>query len=824
MEENRMERSICIHCHFYQPPRENPWLEFVEVQDSAFPYHDWNERITSECYAPNSASRLLDGNGCITDIVSNYEDISFNFGPTLLNWMEKHAPALYRAVLLADERSLDARSGHGNAMAQVYNHMIMPLANRRDKRTQVLWGITDFRSRFKRYPEGMWLSETAVDMETLDILAERGIKYTILAPRQAARVRKTGTDTWEDVTGSRIDPTRGYVCTTSSGRSITIFFYDGPISQAVAFEKLLDSGEKLANRLESGFSKTRKWHQLLHIATDGESYGHHHKFGDMALAYALHYIKEKELAKITNYGEYLAANKPEYEVRIYENSSWSCIHGVERWKNNCGCNSGGYRDWNQEWRAPLREALDWLRDLTGPLFEAKSGEFLLDPWAARDEYIDVIMNRSEESLKSFFNRHSRRVLEEAEQTTLLELLEMQRHAMLMYTSCGWFFDEISGIETVQVIFYAGRAVQLAEKLFGMDIEKQFIEKLSRAKSNLPHWQDGGRIYEQMVKPVAVDLRKVAAHFSISSFISDYGVTSTIFSYDVNKKDFQGMQVGEAKAEAGRIDVASRITRDAAEFSFTAVHFGGHVFSAGVAEFRGTEEYERMKREFFRIFEKGDIAALFRYMDREFGVGSYSLLSLFRDEQRKILEMAFSKKAPVFEDAYRHLYEDNKILMGFMRDAGMPVPRGFMAAVEFNLVAQIKKEFTVRYLNGDRIRAIVKEASAWNVHLDSGLEFLIRRKGERKIGRLRKQPHDMDLLKELLGYLEILRSIPIEVNFWIMQNSYDEIAHEAYADFLENAGRGSETAVKWIEAFRRTGELLLFNVNSILAPHEKKQAA
>jgi hypothetical protein len=819
-----MERSICIHGHFYQPPRENPWLEFVEVQDSAFPYHDWNERVMAECYAPNSASRLMDGDSRITDIVSNYEMISFNFGPTLLLWMEQQAPELHRAIQEADARSRELRGGHGNAIAQVYNHMIMPLANGRDKRTQVLWGLRDFEYRFKRRPEGMWLSETAVDLETLDLLAEQGVLFTVLAPRQAARTRKAGSDRWEDVSGSRIDPTRGYICTLPSGRSITLFFYDGPISQAVAFEKLLDSGERFAHRLESGFSDGRKWNQLLHIATDGESYGHHHKFGDMALAYALHYIEEKNLAKITNYGQFLADNPPEHEVQIYENSSWSCIHGVERWKSNCGCNSGGYSGWKQEWRGPLREALDWLRDLVAPLYEASAGEYLVDPWAARNGYIDVMLDRSEASLKAFFAKHGKRELTDAERTVVLELLEMQRHAMLMYTSCGWFFDELSGIETVQVIFYAGRVVQLAQKLLTMEIEKPFQERLSKAKSNIPQWQDGGAIYERIVKPTAVDHRKVAAHFAISSFISDYGDSSRIFSYQVKKEDFQGRQTGEARAEVGRITVRSGITQDSQIFSFTAIHLGGHVFNAGVRDFQGPELYTKMRLEFLETFEKGDIAELIRFMDREFGLGSYTLMNLFRDEQRKILNIAFTRKAEEFEDAYRHLYEENKTLMTFMRDAGMPVPKGFMAAVEFNLVAEIKKEFAKRDLDGGRIKEIVREAGEWNVKLDSGLEFMIRRKGERMIRRIAKAPHDHELLQEFLSYMEVLRSLPLEVNLWIIQNVYEEMASTAYVDLLQTANGGSEPAKKLIEDFHRAGELLRFNVKSLIAVAEGERAA
>lgn len=357
-----MERYLCIHCHFYQPPRENPWLEAVEIQDSAYPYHDWNERITAECYAPNSAARILDGEGHIIKIANNYSRISFNFGPTLLSWMEDNSPHTYAHILEADQEGQRLFSGHGPALAQAYNHMILPLATRRDKHTQVLWGIRDFERRFRRFPEGMWLPETAVDLETLEVLADLGIAFTILAPHQAHQVRKLNSQRWRNVEGAKIDPTRAYVAHLPSGRSIALFFYDGPISRAVAFEHLLSNGEHFAQRLVSGFSDARRWPQLMHIATDGETYGHHHPHGDMALAYALDYIESRQLARITNYGEYLANHPPTHEVEIISNTSWSCMHGVERWRGDCGCNSGMKPGWTQHWRAPLRQALDWLRD------------------------------------------------------------------------------------------------------------------------------------------------------------------------------------------------------------------------------------------------------------------------------------------------------------------------------------------------------------------------------------------------------------------------------------------------------------------------------
>ena len=367
-----MDRYLCIHCHFYQPPRENPWLEIIELQESAYPYHDWNERITAECYAPNAASRILTPDNRITRIVNNYSRISFNVGPTLLSWMANRAPETYQAILDADRESQQRFSGHGSAIAQVYNHMIMPLANRRDKQTQVVWGIRDFEYRFDRAPEGMWLAETAVDIETLEVLAANGIQFTILAPSQAKQERRVTTVKFKNVEGGKIDPTRPYVCNLPSGRSINLFFYDGPISRAVAFEGLLSDGERFANRLISGFAENRRWPQLMHIATDGETYGHHHYKGEMALSYALHHIETKKLAKLTNYGEYLTINPPTHEVEIVENTAWSCSHGVGRWNTDCGCNSGGKPGWNQSWRAPLRKALDHLRDSLIEPYETKA--------------------------------------------------------------------------------------------------------------------------------------------------------------------------------------------------------------------------------------------------------------------------------------------------------------------------------------------------------------------------------------------------------------------------------------------------------------------
>jgi alpha-amylase/alpha-mannosidase (GH57 family) len=811
-----VERFICIHGHFYQPPRENPWLEAIEIQDSAYPYHDWNERVTAECYAPNGASRILDGEGRLVDIVGNYARMSFNFGPTLLSWMERGSPDTYRAIIDADRQSAASRSGHGNALAQVYNHPIMPLANGRDKRTQVAWGIKDFEYRFNRSPEGMWLPETAVDMETLEVMAERGMKLTVLAPHQAARIAKLGTDQWEDVGGGRVDPTRAYLCRLPSGRSISLFFYDGPISKAVAFEKLLNRGEDFVNRLVAGFSDQRTWPQMVHIATDGETYGHHQKFADMALAFALHEIEAKGAARLTNYGEYLEKYPAAYEVRIFENTSWSCAHGIERWRADCGCNSGGHSGWNQGWRAPLREALDWLRDQLAGRFEAKCGEYLKDPWGARDDYVEVILSRSEETLGKFLGAHAAKELAVTEKSAVLKLMEMERHLMLMYTSCGWFFDELSGIETVQVIQYAGRAIQLAGELFGLNLEDDFKGRLASAKSNIPETKDGARIFDRFVKPVMVGLDKVAAHYAISSLFEDYDDPAQIYCYEVKKEDYQRVQAGEAKLAIGRIDVESRITLESAIASLSALHLGGHIFDGGVKLSLDDDAYRSMKQELLTAFEKGAFADIVRLVDRQYGAQAYSLLHLFRDEQRKILNYVIEETLEGFEHAYRLMYENDRALMLFLQEAGMPVPKTFLAAAEFILNVDIKRALDAEEIDLEKIGSGVNEIGRWRLALDQvDLEFTLRRRLEGMMDVLHQTPLDASVLSRAERLIALLPSLPLAVNLWQVQNIYFEIAKSVYAEVASKGKAGDQDALKWTESFKQIGHALSFNIAAVL---------
>ncbi len=808
-----MKRYICIHGHFYQPPRENAWLEYVELQDTAYPYHDWNERITAECYEPNTSSRILDGDGFITSIVSNYARMSFDFGPTLLAWMEEKAPDVYRAVIDADRQSRENFSGHGSALAQAYNHIIMPLANHRDRYSQVLWGIRDFEHRFGRTPEGMWLPETAVDLETLDILAGLGIRFTILAPHQAKRVRKLGAERWKDVGGAGIDPTRAYVIKLSSGRRLNLFFYNGPVSRAVAFEDILSHGENFAGRLVESFSEKRDWPQLVHIATDGETYGHHHRFGDMALAFALHHIEANNLAKITNYGEYLEKYPPTHEVEIIEKTSWSCTHGIDRWWSDCGCNSGSHPGWNQSWRTPLRNALDWLRDnMAGP-YEEKAGQYLKDPWAARDDYINVILDRSPDNVTVFFKQHATRELDATERITVLKLLELQRYAMLMYTSCGWFFDDLSRIETIQVIQYAGRVIQLAQELFGNNTEPHFLEILAVAKSNIPEQGDGRNVYENFVRPAMVDLPRVVAHHAVSSLFEEYSDTSRVNCYMINNEDYQTAECGKARLAVGYSKVTSEITEESAILSFGVFHFGDHVINAGVREYPGDAAYQEMVAETTQTCAAADFTGVIRLLDKHFGISSYSLKTLFRDEQRKVLGYILESTMSQIETAYRQLYESHYPPMRFLTELGNPVPRAFHAAAELILNIDLHRAVgsdTPDILN---IRTLVDTAQSWQVELDSeGIGYQLKETLEKMMSALAEAPDNMDLLNNLVGAVSLAQTVPFSVDLWQVQNLYWGMLQVTYPEYQRRAKKGDRPAADWIEAFVSLGTHLKIRVS------------
>ena len=502
-----MATSLVLHGHFYQPPRENPWTGTVEREPTATPFHNWNERIHHECYGANTAAPVFDDEGRVASVINNYAHLSFNFGPTLLNWLAAHHPKTYKSILDADRLSRRRRSGHGNAIAQGYNHSILPLCNDRDRRTQVRWGVMDFRYRFGRDPESLWLPETAANDETLSTLIEEGLKYVILSPYQAERVRPLGAKRWHSVSDGAIDTGRAYryFHRDRTRRSIAVFFYDGHIAKAIAFDRILDSSRALVDRFEAAAGGGKDG--LVNVATDGESYGHHHRYGERCLAYALEVEAVRRGFRVTNYGEYLEQHPPEAEVELKpgvngEGTAWSCAHGLGRWTRDCSCHAGAPVGWNQTWRTPLRRALDYLRDEAAAHFEEDGGRLLRDPWEARDAYIELIVD-PRRSPEQFLRRFRTKSLRQSEQDRALALLELQRSSMVMYMSCGWFFNDIAGLEAVQVLRHAGRVLDMMDGLGFPSAYEGFLELLSEAKSNQPTYGTGADVFRSHVEPCLV---------------------------------------------------------------------------------------------------------------------------------------------------------------------------------------------------------------------------------------------------------------------------------------------------------------------------------
>ncbi|MFP4473161.1 MAG: DUF3536 domain-containing protein [Candidatus Omnitrophota bacterium] len=802
-----MNKYICLHGHFYQPPRENPWLEEIELQDSAYPYKNWNQRITAECYAPNVASRILDADGDIVDIMNNYAKLSFNFGPTLLSWLERTEPDIYLAILKADKSSQQFFSGHGSAIAQAYNHMIMPLANARDKETQVLWGLSDFEIRFKRKPEGMWLPETAVDIPTLEVLAKHQIAFTILAPNQAKRFRKIGSKSWEEVKDGHINPQRSYLCRLPSGAEISLFFYDGPISHDIAFAGLLNNGEAFAQRLVESFPKDVKNPVLTNAATDGETFGHHHHFGNMGLSYCFYRLGSgKDMPSLTIYGEYLEQHPPEYEVEIHDRSAWSCAHGVERWNSDCGCSVGG-NDWHQRWRRPLRESLDWLRDELAPLFEEEMSKICREPWTARNAYVAVIRDRSPENVNAFFQQYFQKDLDDQQKIRALKLLEMQRHAMLMYTSCGWFFDEISGIETVQILQYAARAIQMARDVAGKNLEDHFLQRLEKAESNIPDFKNGRGVYDRFVRPAVVDLLNVGAHFAISSLFEEYPDQTAVYSYDVSLEEKNLIEVGKQKMFTGIACIRSRITWESLKADFAVIHFGDYNISAGVRPFHNADDYHDMAERLKSAFLGNDIPDVIQQMNSLFGENLYSLWDLFRNEQGRVLDDIFDTSLESIENHFRQIYEHYYPLMQVKPDFRIPLPKALAMSVEFILNRDLIAELENDEVDFERLERLVKEVKRWNFTRNKEtLNFAASQRLDALMQELTHRPRDIELLKIISELLRILQSLPLELELWRAQNIYFSMTQRIYPRMLEHSSSDEESR-SWCEAFERLGAYL-----------------
>ncbi len=806
-----MNRFVCLHGHFYQPPRENPWLEEVELQDSAYPFHDWNSRITAECYAPNTASRILDDDRRIVDIVNNYSRISFNFGPTLLSWMERHEPETYAAIKEAHQLSKERFNGHGAALAQVYNHLIMPLANTRDKRTQIIWGIRDFQQRFGDRPEGIWLAETAVDIETLELCVEHGIRFTILAPRQAKRVRKAGEKQWEDVSGDTVDPRRAYTCKLPSGKEIALFFYDGPVAQDVAFGGVLDDGQRFARRLLDTFDKEPNGPQFVHVATDGETYGHHHRFGDMALAYCLYSIEQTEDVELTIYAEFLDRYPPEWEAEIFENSSWSCVHGVERWRSDCGCNSGMNPGWQQTWRATLRGAMDWLRDSLALVYTEHAEPILTDPWKARDGYIDVVLDRSDKSINRFLSEFATPDLPASSRVKLLKLLEMQRHAMLMYTSCGWFFDDISGIETVQVIQYAARAMQLARDVSGIDLEPAYIRLLERAPSNVPDLKTGAEVYRRYVQPGVVDLSRVGAHHAVSSLFSDESeAAGDIYSYHVQSESFERRELGRQRVVVGKALLQSKITLEETPVHFGAVHLGEQNLLGGVRCDMESEDFLKVQQDILTAFEHSNLAEVMSLINQHLGDQTYSLSHLFKDEQRRVMHQIIEEMLTEVEHMYRQTYHRHYALVQATSGMNIPLPRVLGTTVSFVINSDIRQALGRPEVDLGDLERLFREAKRLDIDLErTRISFLASERVNNLMAALESDPENMSLMQTLRQLLALFAEAGLDLDVWQAQNRYFKMARQgdhakvpAGVDHEEN-----HQSTPWQQAFDHLGQAL-----------------
>ncbi len=803
----RPNKFICIHGHFYQPPRENAWLETVEQQPSARPWHDWNERISFECYAPNAAARILDSEGVISKIRNNYNRISFNFGPTLLSWLEENDPEAYKMLLAADRRSMEKFGGHGSAMAQVHSHLILPLANFRDKITQVYWGVKDFERRFGRHPEGIWLSETAVNLETLEVCAQHGIQFTILAPRQAKAVRKIGTENWTNVSTESLDTRQPFWVNLPSGRRIAVFFNNGPIAQGIAFDGLLNSGKGFSDRLMAGFSSSND-PELVNVATDGESYGHHHRYGEMALVDCLNYIEENKLAQLTNYGQFLELSPPQFEAEIHENSSWSCVHGIERWRSDCGCNSGK-PGWHQRWRGPLRDALDWLRDRLGPIFEENARPFLRDPWAARNDFIEVMLDRSDGSVAAFLKKHGRRPLSNLEEVKTLRLLEMQRNALLMYTSCGWFFDEISGIETNQILQYSARAMDYAKQVAGLDMQPDFLKKLALAPSNV--LANGAESFKLNVLPGQVDLERVGMHFAVSYLFSDKNggknspleEKTDLFNFTAKPEFLEKKVAGTMRLAAGRTTVRSKITHSEKQFSFAVLHLGQHNLIGNISTSMPRATFDRVWAELDTAFKQANLGEVISLMQASFGKEKFSLASLFKDEKVRILRAISRQSLMDAEANFREIYQENYQLMTGLLDAELALPDEFRAAVQFVVHADLERFFNKIPLDPTELRRIADEIARWKVPLSDSASYQLAA-SERifeEIKRLQASDSSLEQIERLILSLEILAEMGIKPVVWKSQN--------VFYFFVKPFKKGLIVFVSpaWEKAVRRLGGLL-----------------
>jgi hypothetical protein len=786
------DKWICIHGHFYQPPRENPWLEAIEPQVSAHPYRDWNDRITAECYRPNAAARVVDHTNQIIAIVDNYQRMSFNVGPTLLSWLEDSAPDVYEAVLAADRASMARFGGHGSAMAQAYNHMIMPLATARDRATQVRWGIADFQRRFGRAPEGMWLPECAVDTPSLEALAAEGIAFAVLAPHQAKAWRPPG-GAWRT---QPVDTGRAYRCALPSGRTIELFFYDGATARAVAFERLLADGHQIIARMTARGGVEGGGPTLCHIATDGETYGHHHRYGDMALAWALQQVERGwNGTRLTNYAEFRARVPATWEVAIAEHTSWSCVHGTARWRDDCGCNSGR-AGWNQRWRRPLRDTFDWLRDQAAAALDNVGKILFRDPWGARDAYIAVVLERSAAARDQFLAAHAAHQLDPDERVRALSLMEMARHAMLMYTSCGWFFDDLSGIETVQCMQYAARVAELLDDVGGAPVEPELIDRLSAASSNLAQEGDGRAVFSRRVHPARVDPAKVCAHVAVRALVEPDGEHSVdVYGHHVDFLDRIERRSGHTRMVAGTVRVRSRLTEIATSLCFAGLHLGEQHVTGGVRPPPPRDAWAAIVDELTGAFRTADVFAAQRAIASHFPGHELSLAALLPGSRERVLGAVLGDALAAAETDLSAAYDRCAPLIRWLVAHELPVPDVLHSTAEATLRRRVLRCLRDEHASFAQLREHIIEALDARVSLDTPEIALAASDGLRRLIQRAAGPDgtlDVAALDTIARAAEAASRMRSGVDLWFAQNATWRLLDQL-PDLRRRGAAGDETA-------------------------------
>lgn len=679
---------VVLHAHFYQPPRDNPWTELVEREDSAAPFHDWNARIESECYGANAHARVFGHDGRIADIINNFAHLSFNVGPTLFSWLETHAPYTYARILEADRLSAEHNDGHGNAIAQVYSHAILPFCNDRDRETQIRWGMADFTYRFKRTPAAMWLAETAIDIATAEALARHGMRYVILSPHQAQRVKYAGSHGWHDVSDGSIDPRRAYRLSLSEGRSIVCFFYDGPIAHAMSFEAILDTSSGLAARLRSAAS--HRSDQLVHVATDGETYGHHRRYAERSLAYFVREEAAKHGLRLTNYAAHLdrVDVRDEVEIKGGEGTAWSCAHGLGRWVRDCGCNAGRQPGYRQSWRGPLRSALDSLRDRAAVAFEEIAGESLRNVWDARNDYIEVILRNDRASRDAFLEKHAKRSLTSEQRVRTWEMMEAQRMTQLMYASCGWFFDDLAGLETTQILKYAGMAAQLLESASDGSFLDPFLERLAEAHSNDPKQGNGADVFRRHVLRWEITPQRRVARFASSDLFGDMPSFERDAAFEIESVERVVLAHATHQMIIGRAKVTRSRTERAQELVYGAVVLPERDMHCGVVDGMTADSFQALVADARAVFLQPSTPAVIRLVDRHLGPAFYSVGDLSDAGRGEYIEHMVTGLLERLGATYGYLYDEHRRTMEAFELAGAEVPRELRLVAEYTLARRL----------------------------------------------------------------------------------------------------------------------------------------